>query len=99
MKIQKKLDAIVNFLRAHVRGGLIFLMAMLPMGGVPLARTFRSDEEDELREFIAPLLGKRNIYFGANPPQTPDQEEAIQGGHGFDEPPVGRYRSAAGRRS
>ena len=71
MKIQKKLDAIVNFLRAHVRGGLIFLMAMLPMGGVPLARTFRSDEEDELREFIAPLLGKRNIYFGANPLKRP----------------------------
>ncbi len=71
MKIRDNLDPIVKFLRNHVRGGLIFLMAMLPLGGVPLARTFRSHEEDELREFLEPLMGKRNIYFGVNPIKRP----------------------------
>ena len=56
MKIRDNLDPIVKFLCNHVRGGLIFLMAMLPLGGVPLARTFRSHEEDELRECLEPLL-------------------------------------------
>ena len=79
MSVPNNVALAIKFLRNHVRGGLIFLMAMLPLGGVPLARTFRSDEEDELREFLEPLLGKRNIYFSANPIKRPRKQKPSKG--------------------